>query len=144
MGEMTPMVGSSCVTGPGVDEPTSMMCRAHSGAVEEISLSTKRPQPGAIKETDGKRSKTHGWRDGNRPRILLGILVALLMIHVLAGVNSRFLGITFDSAPPLDRCVTEPAVLSFLDGKPVVSIGLTNSGAALSRQSRCERRRFRH
>jgi hypothetical protein len=52
------------------------------------------------------------------------------MIHVLAEVNSRFLGITFDSAPPLDRCVTEQAVLSFLDGKPVISMGLTNAGAS--------------
>lgn len=130
MGEMAPTVRSSCSTRPTADKPTPMTTRAGACSVEEIGLSTKRPQPGAIKEADGKCSKTHRWRDGKRPRILLGILVALSMIHVMAGVNSGFLGVTFDSAAPLDRCVTEQAVLSFLDGKPVVSMGLTNPGAS--------------
>ena len=49
------------------------------------------------------------------------------MVHVLAGVDPRFLGIDFDAGPPLDRCVTEQAVLEFLDGKTVFSGSLMHA-----------------
>ena len=130
MGEAAPGVGSSCVTRAGMDEPAPVKFRVRNDPVQESGLLTKLPEPGAISETGDNRSKTHKGRDGKRRRILFGSLVALVMIHVLAEVNSRFLGISFDPAPPLDRCVTEQAVLGFLDGKPVFSVGLTNAGAS--------------
>jgi hypothetical protein len=130
MSEMTPTVGSSCVIRPGVDELAPTMFRARNDSVEEIGLTSKPSRPEPINEPEGRRARTHGWRNGKRRRILFGSLIALLMIHGLFAVAPGFLEALVDSAPPLDRCVTEQSVLSFLDGMPVFSAGLTNTGAS--------------
>jgi hypothetical protein len=80
-----------------------------------------------MKEPECSPSRTLPWRSGKRSRILLGILIILLAVNVLDGLSSRFRGGDEDAGPPLDRCITEQAVLEFLDGKTILSSGLTHA-----------------
>jgi hypothetical protein len=53
--------------------------------------------------------------------MLVASLIALFLVYATLGVDPRFLGIGVDADPPLDKCVTEQAVLRFLDGKIIFS-----------------------
>ena len=83
-----------------------------------------------MKEPDGRPSRAPRRRVGRRLRILLGSLVFLLIVHILDGLNPRFPGGDEDAGPPLDRCITEQAVLDFLDGKKIFSSGLTHAAGS--------------
>src|SRR3954454_13171672 len=80
-----------------------------------------------MKEPDRRPSRAPRRRVGRRLWILFGSLVFLLIVHILDGLNPRFPGGDEDAGPPLDRCITEQAVLNFLDGKTIFSSGLTHT-----------------
>ena len=66
---------------------------------------------------------THRRKARKRLWILLGCLIALCMVH-LAGVHDlAFLARDRAATRPLDRCITQQAVLDFLDGKTVSRAG---------------------
>jgi hypothetical protein len=68
-------------------------------------------------------SRTRRRKGGKRLWVLLAGLIVLLTVHVVTGLNPRFPGGEAGAGLPLDRCITEQAVLEFLDGKAVVSTG---------------------
>jgi hypothetical protein len=57
------------------------------------------------------------WR--KRSRILLGIAIALLVVRALQGVDFTHPSTAVDKPVLIDRCVTDQAVLDFLDGKTI-------------------------
>ncbi len=60
---------------------------------------------------------------GRRFWILVGGLIVLSLVNVAASLGSRFLVGHKEEERPLDRCLTEQAVLRYLDGKTVASAG---------------------
>jgi hypothetical protein len=68
-------------------------------------------------------SRIRRGKGGKRLWILSGGLIALLVVNVVVGFNPRILDGDEGASLPLDPCITVQAVLEFLDGKAVPSIG---------------------
>ena len=130
MGETAFGVDSSVYNHRSAAELSSTPPGGRNGSVEEAGPAAKRNEPVTTEKVAGRASRTRDGRGGKRLRILVAGLTALLMVHLLSGVDPNILGIDSAASPPLDRCVTQQAVLSFLDGQSVVSTGLTNPGAS--------------
>ena len=64
-----------------------------------------------------ERSRALRRRVGRRLWILVGGLIALSLAYVGVSLSPRFLSGQEGEGRPLDRCLTEQAVLEFLDGK---------------------------
>lgn len=84
-----------------------------------------------MNETCAEPARTPRWKSRKRLSILLGSMVALLVVHIAVGLGLGLPGSKADSGRPLDKCLTEQAVLAFLDGKSVVSLR-SNYGAGNS------------
>jgi hypothetical protein len=75
-------------------------------------------------DESGARSSTRPHRQNRkRLRILIGGMIALLIVFVVIRLDLTFPGGDDSAGLPLelDRCVTQQAVLDFLDGKKVFS-----------------------
>jgi hypothetical protein len=83
-----------------------------------------------MNETCAEPARTTRWKSRKRLSMLLGSMVALLVVHIAVGLGLGFPGSGAGSGLPLDRCLTEQAVLAFLDGKSVVSLP-SNYGAGI-------------
>jgi hypothetical protein len=128
MGETRLGVGSAFESRPTGDKRAATRPLARNGAGEEGGRSTNPPDPRTITVSDGGRSRTPRWRTGKRQRFLFGSLIVLALANAFVGVSPRILGVIFDDAPPLDSCVTEQAVLRFLDGQTILSRVPVQSG----------------
>jgi hypothetical protein len=76
----------------------------------------------AMTEFGAGTSRTARCRSLRELWILLGTLIALWMVHLVVSLKPGFLARDEDDGLPLDRCLTEQAVLQFLDGKAVFSL----------------------
>lgn len=69
-----------------------------------------------------ERSRAPRGMTGRRFWILVGGLIALFLVYVAASLVPRFLVGHEEEKRPLDRCLTEQAVLKYLDGKTVAIV----------------------
>jgi hypothetical protein len=73
-------------------------------------------------ESGAGSSRTARCRSLRELWILLASLIVLWIVHGVVDLNPGFLAGDGDAGLPLDRCLTEQAVLQFLDGKTVLSM----------------------
>jgi hypothetical protein len=76
---------------------------------------------GATRSRDARASPGKPWWSGMRSKSLLMVLVALLAVRALFAIGPAFQDSDLISGRRLDRCVTEQAVLNFLDGQTIAS-----------------------
>src|SRR5262249_45994297 len=89
---------------------------------DEVGRSIDAQGTPAITECGAGSSRTARCRSLRALWIVLASLIVLWIVQSVVGLNPGFLAGDRDAGLPLDRCLTEQAVLQFLDGKAVLSL----------------------